>query len=132
MNRPAATRLLFLASMVCASAAFAGNDINKCVLPSGQMTLTDAECPAEAQTVKVGNGADGDETSPADTVVRASGTEHFKLPRMPLRSAALVRNTPPARGLSLDVATLKAARANMVLVDAHAQAMRSQRLAGLQ
>jgi hypothetical protein len=134
MNRPATTRALFLASMVFASAAaFAGNDINKCVQPSGQLTLTDEVCPSGAQTIKVINGqSDSDEGAAAEPGARSSGIEHYTLPRMPARHAAAPRATPPARGLSLDVATLKAARANMQSFDTASQSLRSQRLAGLQ
>ena len=112
MNSPAATRVLFLAGMVLASAAFAGNDINKCIAPDGQVTLTDAACPGDTETVKVSNGA--------------PGIERIAVAPIPPRYTKLMRNTRPSGGLALDVATLKAARANLQLL-----APRSQRLAGL-
>ena len=109
----ATTRVLFLAGMLFASAAYAGNDINKCITPEGHVTLTDAPCPGDTETVKVVNGAPGIErVAPAP---------------MPARYTALMRSTRPANGLSLDVATLKAARANLQLL-----APRAQRIAGLQ
>ena len=127
MNQPAHRRIIFLAGMLVACAAFAGNDVNKCITASGHVTLTDEACPADAATVKVINGAPDDD-APAATVVR-TGAEHYAAARMPTRYAALARATEPARGLALDVATLKAARANMHLFDA---ARRAPRLAGLQ
>ena len=124
MNSPAITRTLFLAGMVFASAAFAGADINKCITPSGHVTLTDLACPDGSETVKVAAGAD--EAAPA------SGPARFSVERMPARPAAPMHTAQPARGLSLDVATLKAARANMQLFDSAAHTLRAQRLAGLQ
>lgn len=124
MNQPATRRILFLAGMFAACTAFAGNDINKCITASGHVTLTDEACPADAATVKVINGV------PDDEGTAARGTaEHYAAARMPVRYGAQMRTTEPARGLSLDVATLKAARANMHLFDA---ARRAPRLAGLQ
>ncbi len=133
MKSPATT--IFLASMMFASAAFAGTDINKCVTASGQVTLTDEVCPSGAQVVKVISVPSEADDAPAPaqpTAVRASGTEYYTMARMPSRFAAPQRFTPPSRGLSLDVATLKVARANMHLVESAAQMARSQRLAGLQ
>lgn len=134
MKSPATT--LFLAGMVFASAAFAGGtDINKCVAPSGQVTLTDEVCPSGAQVVKVISVASDADEAPAPAQPAASrtgATEHYTLSRMPSRYAAPQRFTPPSRGLSLDVVTLKVARANMHLVESAAQMARSQRLAGLQ
>jgi hypothetical protein len=126
MNSQALTRTLFLASMVLASAAFAGTDVNKCIAPGGQVTLTDAACPDGTDTVKLvaGMGQDGDAAAPAPTVERYNA-------RLPSRLPPLARTTP-ARGLALDVATLKAARANLQVFDASAQVLRAHRLAGLQ
>ena len=133
-----ATTFLF-AGMVFASAAFAGNDINKCVTASGQVTLTDEVCPSGAQVVKVISAPSDADATPAPTLaqapqttIRAAGIEHISLARMPSRYAAPQRFTPPSRGLSLDVATLKIARANLHLAEAAVQIARSQRLAGLQ
>ena len=122
MNTPATRRFLFLAGMVFASAAFAGNDINKCITPDGHVTLTDEVCPSDAQTVKVINGAPD-----SDVAVARNGIEHYTVARIPARYSKLMRSAQPAGGLSLDVATLKAARANLQLL-----APRSQRIASLQ
>ena len=131
MTRPAAT--FFLASMVFASAAFAGTDINKCVTSSGQVTLTDEVCPKGAQVVKVISvPSDTEQASAPQAIERAPALEHVSAPRMASRYAALPRFTPPSRGLSLDVVTLKMARANMHLVESATQMAKSQRLAGLQ
>ena len=129
MTRPATA--LFLASMLIASAAFAGTDINKCVSASGQVTLTDEVCPGDTQSVKVSNGvSDSDDGEVAVAPRIVNGVEHYKMAHLPARAGAPLRATPPARGLALDVATLKNARAHLQLVDAAAQ--HAPRLAGLQ
>ena len=137
MNSKTSIRAIFLAGLVLASSAFAA-DINKCVGTSGTVTLTDAACPAGAQTVKVISGpaeAPPDasiEDSGAAPVAQRPSVERYSVARLPVRYAARASSTQPARGLSLDIATLKTARLNMHLIDNAAQSMRSQRLAGLQ
>jgi hypothetical protein len=135
MKSPA--RILFLAGMVFTSAAFAGTDINNCMTASGQVTLTDEVCPSGAQTVKVisvpsTEAAPVAEAPAAEATVRTASVEHYTVGRMPSRWMMPARFTPPSRGLARDVATLKAARANMHMVDSAAQMAKSQRLAGLQ
>lgn len=125
MNTQAITRTLFLAGMVAASAAFAGADVNKCIAPGGHVTLTDEVCPDGTETIKLVTGmAEDSGAAPAPTAA------HYGA-RLPARPAALARTTAPSRGLALDVATLKAARANLHVIDMASQALRSQRLAGL-
>lgn len=131
MNRLATTRAIFLAGMVFASGAFAGNsDIKKCVTDSGHVTLTDDACPTGSQTVKIiGMASTDDEAAAAP---RAVVTERYTVERMPARYTTLMKSATPARGLSLDVSTLRAARANLQSFDSASQALRSQRIAGLQ
>ena len=132
MNTQATARTLFIACLMFTSCAFA-TDINKCVDETGQVTLTDAVCPGGTHTAKVISGpADGAEDTLAAAPASRPTLAHYPAPRMPPRYAAPVPATRPARGLSLDIATLKTARANMQLVDNAAPAMRSQRIAGLQ
>ncbi|MES2317153.1 MAG: DUF4124 domain-containing protein [Pseudomonadota bacterium] len=133
MKSPATARVLFLAGMVFASAAFAGTGINKCVTPSGHVTLTDEVCPGDSETVKVINGTDADDTAStaAPATNRSSaGVERYMLPRLPTRFAKQSRYTPSSGGLSLDVATLKAARVNMQMFNTAPP--RAQRIAALQ
>lgn len=137
MNTTATTRALFLAGMVFGSGAFAGNDINKCVTPAGHVTLTDDACPSGSHTVKVISGpAEADEhgtpAAPAPTVLQSAYNERFTVGRLPPRYVTLMKSPTPARGLALDVATLRAARLNMHLLDNAAQALRAQRLVSLQ
>ncbi len=124
-HTPLLASLLFLSSMLFVSTAHAATDINKCVAASGQVTLTDEVCPGDSQTVKVSNGLSDSALAAAP---QRSGAAQYKMAHAPARLAA--RDNLPARGLALDVMTLKTARANMHLFDATPQ--RSQRLASLQ
>jgi len=132
MKQPAAAHALFLASMAFACSAFASNDVNKCVAPSGMVTLTDEPCPGGTQTVKVISGPA--ESSDADIAPTQATVmpERFTVGRLPPRYVTLTKGSKPQRGLALDVATLRAAKLNMHLLDNAAQVLRSQRLAGLQ
>ena len=137
MYSQAITRTVFLASMVFATAAFAGTDVNKCIAPGGQVTITDEVCPDGADTVKLVAGmSDDSDAAPTQTQTQTQAQaqspsiERYST-RFAPRPPKLAR-TAPARGLALDVATLKAARANMQVFDSASQALRSQRLAALQ
>lgn len=132
MNRLATTRAIFLAGMVFASGAFAGSDIKKCVTESGHVTLTDDDCPTGSQTVKIIGVTSADESSEVASAPRAVATERYTVGRMPARYTTLMKSATPARGLSLDVSTLRAARANLQLFDSATQSLRSQRIAALQ
>lgn len=135
MNSHASTRAIFLAGMVFASGAFAGADINKCITPAGHVTLTDEICPDGTQTVKVisaPSDAQEESASAPATLVRPVSNKHFTVGRLPARYVTLMKSPTPARGLALDVATLRAARLNMHLLDNAAQVVKSQRLAALQ
>jgi hypothetical protein len=131
MKQPATTCATFLAGMVLACSAGA-SDINKCVTAAGTVTLTDAPCPSGADTVRVFAGtpdnAAGNALAPTQAVVTP---ERFTVGRLPPRYVVLARGTRPARGLALDVATLRAARLNLHLLDNAADVLRSQRVAAL-
>ena len=136
MNRKIAARAILIASMLCASSAFAGStDVKKCISESGQVTLTDEACPSGAQTVKIIStpGAIGTEQYAGESAEpRALATERYGAARIPARYPVLARSAAPARGLSLDVTTLRAARASMQLFDNASNSLRQQRVAGLQ
>ncbi len=133
MNSHATTRAIFLASMVFASSAFAaGNDINKCVTPTGHVTLTDEVCPSGSQAVKVISAPVSASTETAPAVARSAPTERYTVARIPARYVTLMKSSTPARGLSLDISTLRAARANMQMFDNASESLKLQRVAGLQ
>lgn len=137
MSRHLSRHALLLAGLMAASAAFAGSDIVKCVDPSGHVTLTDEPCRNGTETVIVPAATaappaavPGDEAAvPAAT--RVITTERvYAMPR-PVRHDAWVKKATPERMLARDVATLKAARANLQLMDSSAASARQTRLAGL-
>ena len=134
MNRQASTRAIFLAAMVFASSAFAaGNDIQKCVTDSGHVTLTDEVCPSGSRTVKIISAPA--EAGPERVVASATATvatERYAVARIPTRYPTMMRSAAPARGLALDIATLRSARANMQMFDNASQSLRQQRVAALQ
>lgn len=132
MNRRAATCTAILSSILFASTAFAGSEINKCVAPSGAVTLTDEACPSNTLSIKLVAATSAPETAetpPPHAGPRMPTVERFTSAPMPLRFATRMRSPAPARAMTLDVATLKAAKANLHLFDMASP--RSQRLAGL-
>ncbi|WP_164557763.1 DUF4124 domain-containing protein [Massilia atriviolacea] len=149
MIHRALTRSMFFAGLMLSSTVFADPDIVKCIDSDGKVTLTDARCPAADQTVAVVAGGtgpaapeeSGDENEMAaiagessDTPAGASAPtveRHYTAAVWPKRDFPGVRKHAGG-GLSRDVATLKAARHNLMLQDSAAQAARSQRLAALQ
>jgi hypothetical protein len=127
------TRAIFLASMVFTCSAYASSDVNKCVAPTGLVTLTDEPCPDGTQTVKVISGPSEASTEAEPAAVQPSvAPQRFTVGRLPPRYVTLMKSPKPQRGLALDVATLRAAKLNMHLLDNAAQVLRSQRLASLQ
>jgi hypothetical protein len=115
MKRPV-TLLSMLATLVvavplAAPVAMAGSEIVKCVDASGHVTLTDQPCDGGAATVRLTAGPEQD--APAATPQR------HVLPAVDLRHDAWRRPAAarPAT-LALDVATLKAARRTLLMLDA--------------
>lgn len=140
MNRPTFRTSIFVASMLAASAAFAGADIVKCVDNSGRVTLTDSQCSEGVQTVLLAAAA-----APAAASNDAQAAETAALPAQAARRTSIERivlapaqlkhdswSAPrAARMLSRDVETLKAARVSMQVLDEASSSTRHQRLAGL-
>ncbi len=132
MHRHTATCAAILSSILFASTACAGPEINKCVAATGAVTLTDEPCPSNTRGIKL--VAATPDTESAETPAPHAGprmptVERFTSAPMVLRFATPMRSPAPARGMKLDVATLKAAKANLHLFDMASP--RSQRLAGL-
>ncbi|MFB9240229.1 hypothetical protein IV454_23150 [Massilia antarctica] len=154
MIHPALTRSIFFAGLMLSSTVFADPAIAivKCIDNDGKVTLTDARCPQQEQTVAVAAGttaaanagaAGADDSqaiisgeSTADAAVTAPVVERFATSQtqaqVPRRELPVVRNPSAGGGLARDIATLKAARHSLMLQDSAAQAARSQRIAGLQ
>jgi hypothetical protein len=147
MKRHASQLSFILAALACAPAALAGSEIVKCVDRAGHVTLTDQPCGGNAATVHLTQAAPA---APAEVLVQGEpqtdgGVEGFadvaaagyagQLERH-AASPGLLRQsnwrTPPpprSKPLAPDVATLKAARLQLQMMDSAAK--RQPRLAGL-
>jgi len=106
-----------LVAALAASAAQAGTDIVKCVDGAGRITLTDQPCDNGTTTVRLAS-------MPADEgLTRAEPyplvAEHATLPPPSYQRRQLVPRVK-AKPMMRDVATLKAARAQFLLMDAGA------------
>lgn len=107
--------LSILVSALAAPGAYAGSDIVKCVDGAGRVTLTDQACDNGATMVRLAN-------TPADEGItraepRPLAAEQGTLPPAPvLRRQAAPR--AKAKPMMRDVATLKAARAQFLVLDA--------------
>ncbi|HEX9171287.1 MAG TPA: DUF4124 domain-containing protein [Telluria sp.] len=143
MKRQASQLSLILAAFAFAPTALAGSEIVKCTDNAGHVTLTDQPCSANSTSVRLS------QTPPvaaAEAVLddaQAAADASEALAAAPAASTierhtthALVRQanwTPPpaprSRPLANDVATLKAARLQLLMMDSAAK--RQPRLAGL-
>lgn len=108
--------LSILIAALAAPGAQAGADIVKCVDGAGRVTLTDQPCENGATMVRLAN-------SPADDgVTRAEPypliTERGVLPPPPALQRRETRQRVKAKPMMRDVVTLKAARAQFLLMDA--------------
>ena len=133
MKRLASQLSFILAALAATPAALAGSDILKCVDSNGRVTLTDQPCeggaraermtaasalnvPSESMSGSSGMGATGSGGDDPVVVQRyaplpAIDRQHEWRPRVPKHERPLAR----------DVATLKAARAQMLLSDSERQ-----------
>ena len=134
MKHLASQLCLMLAAVAAAPAALAGTEVLKCVDSAGHVTLTDQPCAGAARVTRMSFGSSSESASQGgsgSTSATASGSgvepqpvplqryaatprmqqQHDWRPRMPARDRPLAR----------DVATLKAARAQMMLLDADRQ-----------
>lgn len=110
--------LSILVAAMAAPAAHAGSDIVKCVDGAGRVTLTDQPCDSGTTTVRLAS-------MPADEgITRAEpyplATEHGVLPPPPVQRRQVAPRVK-AKPMMRDVATLKAARAQFLLMDTGAK-----------
>ena len=126
-------------ALLLAPFAAADGDIVKCIGAEGRITLTDTACQAGERSVTVVPGVDAaapQTAAPAaapvaDSVARTVALARKRHLAPTLARTPLGRLDPPSRSLARGVATLKAARQAMTLMDAAAASMRHRRLAGL-
>jgi hypothetical protein len=115
--------ILFIAALLMTVPAFAGQDILKCTDAEGKVTLTDRPCNGADEASVLVTAAD---TPPA--VQRSPARPYAPGVLLPRRQPSY-KPLPPSRIMSRDVATLKAARITMHLLDGPASPMQQQRIA---
>lgn len=115
--------IFFISAMLMAAPAFAGQEILKCTDAEGNVTLTDRPCNGADETAVLVTAA---ETPPA--VQRSPARPYAPGVLLPRRQPSY-KPVPPSRIMSRDVATLKAARITMHLLDGPASPMQQQRIA---
>lgn len=125
MKRLASRLTLSLAVLAAAPAALAGSEILKCVDSAGHVTLTDQPCEAGARVTRLGSAAgantaaaDQPTDQPAAQPASAPVTRYEAPPAMLRQQDWRPRMPNRDRPLARDVATLKAARAQLLLIDA--------------
>jgi hypothetical protein len=113
MNRPVTLLSIIAAAWLAAPVAMAGNDIVKCVDPQGRVTLTDQPCESGASATRLVLDAG------APVADAAPAPQRHVLPaaELPRPAAPYPVAERPARPLARDVATLKAARRALMLMD---------------
>jgi hypothetical protein len=132
MKRQASQLSLILAALAFAPAALAGSEIVKCIDQTGHVTLTDQPCSANAATVQLTQASAPNEVAAGSAPEADAETELAAVPQVaPIErhtTPAVLRQaswkTPPAprsRPLAADVATLKAARLQMLMLDSAAK-----------
>ena len=134
MKRLASQLSLMLAALAAAPAALAGTEILKCVDRAGNVTLTDQPCEGAARMTRMTLGPTSESASyggSGSTSATASGSgaepqaaplqRYAATPAMHRQQDWRPRMPARDRPLARDVATLKAARAQMMLLDADRQ-----------
>lgn len=119
-----------LAALAAAPAALAGSEILKCVDGAGNVTLTDQPCESGARATRMTAaspapvqdasmpGASVVESAPEAGQLQATPVQRFAAsPRMHQQHDWRPRMPQRDRPLARDVATLKAARAQLLLLD---------------
>ena len=124
MKRLASQLSLIIAALAATPAALAGSDILKCVDGAGHVTLTDQPCESGARATRLSANAAPEgaaESSGAGEVQPVSLQRYEASPAMVNQQSWRPRVPQRDRPLARDVATLKAARAQMMLLDADRQ-----------
>ena len=118
-----ATRhILFIAALLMTIPAFAGQDSLKCTDAQGTVTLTDRPCNGGEEATVLATPA-----GPAPAALDRPARPYAAGVLLP-RPQPNTRPVPPSRILARDVATLKAARTALQLLDGPASRLQ-QRIA---
>ena len=116
MKRLASQLTLVFTAIAAAPAALAGSEILKCVDAAGHVTLTDQPCENGSQATRLVS-----ESAPVTSEARSPAVQRYEAPHALQRQQAWrprVAEAQRDRPLARDVATLKAARAQLLVIDA--------------
>lgn len=130
MKRQARQLSLIIAALTFAPAALAGSEIVKCIDGAGHVTLTDQPCSGNATSVRLAptpliiaesvavGGALTEPEAEAEMAPPQLASVERHTTRSLLRQASWKTPAAPrSRPLASDVATLKAARLQMIMLD---------------
>ena len=117
MKRHLCLSLIIAATTLTTPGAFAGSDIVKCVDGAGHVTLTDQACDGGTATVRLASADVVADDSPVRAEVHPLASEHRVLPPPPVHRRHIAPRVK-AKPMMRDVATLKAARAQFLALDA--------------
>ena len=126
MKRLASRLSLMLAVIAVTPAALAGSEILKCVDSSGHVTLTDQPCEGGAHGTRLVSStasetAVSEPSTPGAQPQGITAQRYEAAPAMLRQQDWRPRVANRDRALARDVATLKAARAQLMLIDADRQ-----------
>jgi hypothetical protein len=116
-----ARRTLLIATLLLSASAWAGTDVVKCTDGEGHVTLTDRPCSGGAEATVLVAAA---ETPPA--VQPSAPARPYAAGVLLPRRQPSYKPVPPSRIMARDVATLKAARITMQLLDGPASALQQR------
>lgn len=122
MKRLATQLSIVFAAIAAAPAALAGSEVLKCVDMEGHVTLTDQPCESGARSTRLVTAAApetaAETPAPADAPQAPAVQRYEAAPALQRQHAWRPRvAAQPDRPLARDVATLKAARAQLLLID---------------
>jgi hypothetical protein len=118
MKRLASQLTLVFAAIAAAPAALAGSEILKCVDAGGHVTLTDQPCESGAHATRLVSVALPEAPVAANEAQPLTVPRHEAPHAIERQQAWRPRVAQRDRPLARDVATLKAARAQLLLIDA--------------
>ena len=122
MKRLASQLSIVFAAIAAAPAALAGSEILKCVDGAGHVTLTDQACESGSRVTRLTSASTQDSApdTPATSDTQAVSVQRYEATPALVRQQTWRPRVAPNRDrpLARDVATLKAARAQLLLIDA--------------
>ncbi|MFC5512884.1 DUF4124 domain-containing protein [Massilia jejuensis] len=119
MKRLASQLSIVFAAIAAAPAALAGSEVLKCVDAGGHVTLTDQACDSGSRVTRLTSAGEPERAAAPAGEVQPVALQRYEASPTLLRQQTWRPRVPRGdRPLASDVATLKAARAQLMLIDA--------------